>query len=162
MATIVSAETAQQAWERIGAYNEDTVLKLQKRSGRFQPELVGFVIGFTHELSPDAIGIALYAMLVVFEMFQQSASQIKKVKEQTIVRLWHENRHATSELVASRFDVDLVDAFVSASVEPAAIGYVIDALIQVQDECALPVEEVAHVLAVHKTVIEALNKAARL
>ncbi len=162
MAAIVSAETAEQAWQRIGALDEPSIVELQERSGKFQPELVGFVLGFTHELSPEAMGIALYAMLVIFEMFQRGVPRIKKVKEQTILRLWHENRHATSELVAAEFDNDLMQVFIADSVEPAALQYVVDALVDVQEESGdLPPVEVAHVLAVHKTVIDALHNAAR-
>lgn len=159
---LVSPDVAEQAWKRVGALDEAAALELQQRSGTFQPELVGFVLGFIHNLSPEAMGIALYATLVVFEMFQRAVPRIKKVKERTIVRLWHENRRAVDDLFASEFDEDLMTAFVSDSAEPAALQYVVDAMVDAQDDSdELEAEEVAHVLAVLKTVIDALHQAPR-
>lgn len=87
MTAIVSPELVEQAWRRIGALDASEALKLQNRSGKFQPELVGFVLGFTHHLSPEGMGIALYAMAVLFEMFQRApATQFAKVSDAAIAR----------------------------------------------------------------------------
>ncbi|MBA3345013.1 MAG: hypothetical protein H0T44_06880 [Gemmatimonadales bacterium] len=95
MTAIVSAELVEQAWRRIGALDASEALKLQNRSGKFQPELVGFVLGFTSKISPEAMGIALYAMLALFEMFQRApGTTFRKVKDATIMRLWTNNRLA--------------------------------------------------------------------
>lgn len=163
MTAIVSPSFAEQAWQRIGRLAPSEVVKLQRRSGKFQPELVGFVLGFTHDLSPEAMGIALYAMLVIFDMFQRAAPPgFAKVKERAILQLWEENRGLSDTLLASDFDAELMNEFATGSCEPAAVRYVIDALVDVQEESGdLPPEEIARVLAVHKTVIDALHAAAR-
>jgi hypothetical protein len=162
MTAIVSSELAEQAWQRIGALDDAEVVKLQRRSGKFQQELVGFVLGFTSKMSPESMGIALYAMLVLFEMFQRAPNTTyRKVDERTIMRLWQTNDALCAELLASEFDRDLMAGFVSRSSEPAALQYVVDALVDVQEEVGdLPPEEVAHVLAIHKTIIDAFHSAA--
>ena len=163
MTPIVTPELAEQAWERIGGLDALDVVKLQKRSGKFQPELVGFVLGFTHDLSPEGMGVALYAMLVIFEMFQRAApTGFTKINERAILRLWQESRRIGDGLLASEFDSALVDDFVSSSPEPSAVRYVVEALVDAQEESGdLPPEEVAQVLAIHRTVIHALHAAAR-
>src|SRR5258705_13490046 len=129
MAAFVSADLVEQAWRRVGALDAPEVLRLQNRSGKFQPELVGFVLGFTSKMSPEAMGIALYAMLVVFEMFQRApATSFGKVKDAAIMRLWTSNRQLSAELLANAFDRDLMTEFVTGSAEPAALQYVVDAL----------------------------------
>jgi hypothetical protein len=163
MTAIVSAELAEQAWQRVGALDASKVLTLQNRSGGFQPELVGFVLGFTSELSPAGMGIALYAMLVVFEMFQRApATTFGKVKEATIMKLWQNNRRLCAGLLANEFDPERMTNFVAQSTEPAAIQYVGDALVDVQEESGdLPPAELADILAIHKTVIDSLHSAAK-
>ena len=109
MSAIVSPELVEQAWQRVGALDAPEVLKLQNRSGGFQPELVGFVLGFTSKMSPQGMGIALYAMLVLFEMFQRvPATTFSKVKDKTIMKLWRANAELTSALLANDFDLDLM------------------------------------------------------
>jgi len=163
MTPIVSPELAEQAWQRIGRLDAPGVVKLQKRSGKFQPELVGFVLGFTHDLSPEAMGIALCAMLVIFEMFQRAAPKgFTKINERAILRLWQESRRIRDALLASEFDSALMNDLVIGSSEPTAVRYVVEALVDAQEESGvLPPGEVAQVLAIHRTVIEALHAAAR-
>lgn len=163
MTTIVSPELVERAWRRIAALDASAALKLQNRSGKFQPELVGFVLGFTHDLSREGMGIALYAMLVLFEMFQQvPATRFTKVKDAAIMQSWPANRGLGTELLKCEFDRAMMADFVSSSSEPAALQYVVEALIDAQDEAGdLPPEEIAHILAIHRTVIDALHAAAR-
>ena len=163
MSAIVSPELVEQAWQRIGALDAPEVLKLQNRSGGFQPELVGFVLGFTSKMSAQGMGIALYAMLVLFEMFQRvPRTTYAKVKDKTIMRLWKANTKLTSELLANDFDLNLMTQFVTGSTEPAALRYVVEALVDAQEESGeLPPEEVAEILAIHKTVIDSLHAAAK-
>jgi len=163
MSAIVSPELVEQAWQRVGALDAPEVLKLQNRSGGFQPELVGFVLGFTSKMSPQGMGIALYAMLVLFEMFQRvPATTFSKVKDKTIMKLWRANAELTSALLANDFDLDLMREFVAESAEPAALRYVVEALADVQEESAeLPPKEVAEILAIHKTVIDSLHAVAK-
>lgn len=164
MTPIVTPELAEQAWQRIGRLDHLAVVKLQQRSGKFQPELVGFVLAFTRDLSPEGMGIALYAMLVIFEMFQRAApTGFTKINERAILRLWQESRHIGDALLASEFDAALMHDFVNGSAEPVAVRYVVEALVDAQEESGdLPPEDVAQVLAIHRTVIDALHGAARL
>jgi hypothetical protein len=163
MTAIVTPEIAEQAWRRVGRLDHREVVKLQKRSGKFQPELVGFVLGFIDDLSPEGMGIALYAMLVIFEMFQRAApTGFTKVNERAILQLWQESRRIGDALLASEFDSGLMSEFVIGSPEPTAIRYVVEALVDAQEESGnLPAEEVAQVLAIHRTVIHSLHAVAR-
>jgi len=114
-------------------------------------------------MSPQGIGIALYAMLVLFEMFQRvPATTFSKINDKTIMKLWKTNAELTSELLANDFDLDLMTQFVAGSAEPAALRYVVEALVDVQEESGeLPPEEVAEILAIHKTIIDSLHAAAK-
>lgn len=162
MTAIVSPEIIERAWRRIGALPASDVLKLQNRSGKFQPELVGFVLGFTHDVSREGMGIALYAMFVVFEMFQRVPGiRYGKVKDAAIMRRWIANRRLSAELLRCDFHREMMAEFVGSSAEPPALQYVAEALIDAQDESGdLPPDEIAHILAMHKTMIDALHDAA--
>ncbi len=163
MPALVSSELVERAWQRVDGLGAPDVLKLQKQSGKFQPELVGFVLGFVHDLSAEGAGIALYAMLVLFEMFQAvPARKWAKVKDSAILRLWVANRELSDDLLAREFDREAMAQFVDQSTEPAALQYVVDALVDAQEESGeLAPDEVAHVLAMLKTVVDALHDAWR-
>ena len=65
-------------------------------------------------------------------------------------------------LLASEFDSAQMTEFVIGSPEPTAVQYVVEALVDAQEESGnLPAEEVAQVLAIHRTVIHSLHAVAR-
>jgi hypothetical protein len=160
MSAIVSPEIVERTWQRLGALAPKEMLKLQRQSGRLQPELVGFVLGYTSELSPDAVGLALYVMVVVLEMFRVTPRcHLRKVPEQTILRLWPESQTLIQASLDS--DGDPLEALLAASTERAVFEYVFDAFTDTErdDPVSLDADELETLLAILRTFIEALHGA---
>ena len=75
MPAFVDSELVDLTWRRLGALPPRDMLALQRQSGKLQPELVGFVLGYTSQLSPQAVGLALYLMVVTIELFRLASPQ---------------------------------------------------------------------------------------
>jgi hypothetical protein len=160
MSAVVPPEIVERTWQRLGALPPKDMLKLQRQSGRLQPELVGFVIGYTSELSPDAVGLALYVMVVVLEMFRVTPRcDLRKVREETILRLWPESQALIQASLDS--DGDPLEALLAASTEPTVFEYVFDAFTDTEQEdpVSLSAVELETLLAILRTFIEALHEA---
>ena len=164
MAAIIDPELVEATWLRVAALAPGEVLKLQRRAGKSQPEVVGFVIGFTSELSPGATGLALYVMDVVHEIFRSApVKQIKKVKDSSIIRHWNASQQALPLALNQSAGPPALAEFVASSSEPAVMQYVVEALTDLEQEDPVPLdpEELGHLLAVLRTVVESLHQACR-
>lgn len=164
MAPFVQPNSIEPTWRRIGGSSPAAILQLQKSSGKRQPEIVGFVLGFTADMSPDVVGLALYVMLVVIEMFRTSgARKIVKVRESTIMRHWHANESLLGELRTKAAELAAAIKAAEESVEPHALRYVIEALTEgdPDDPVPLSADEAWHLFAVLKTAIDSLHDGCR-
>jgi hypothetical protein len=158
----IPAEVVETTWRKIGAFDPAEMSALQGRSGGLQPELTGFVIGFTSDLRPDALGLALYAMVVVYEMFRVHYLKIRKARERVVVRQWEVAQDLTSRLREQGVRRDeLLHADIDTS-EPLAMRYVIEALTEraADDPIDINDDEFWLMVAVLKTVIETLHEMA--
>ena len=164
MPPFVDSSLVDRTWRRLGALPPRDMLALQRQSGKLQPELVGFVIGYTSELAPGAIGLALYLMVVTIEMFRSaSPRKMRKVKDAAILRLWRESEEAIRQSLAPDTDADPLSLLVANSSEPAVLEYVFDALTDTDqdDPVELSADELEHLLAVLRTLSEGLHLASQ-
>ena len=160
MPQFVDSDLVDRTWRRLGALPPRDMLALQRQSGKLQPELVGFVIGYTSALAPEAIGLALYLMVVTIEMFRSaSPRKMRKVKDAAILRLWRESE----ESLAPDTDADPLSLLVANSSEPAVLEYLFDALTDTDqdDPVELSADELEHLLAVLRTLSEGLHLASQ-
>jgi hypothetical protein len=158
----IPAEVVEATWRKIGAFAPAEMSALQSRSGQFQPELTGFVIGFTSDLRPDALGLALYAMVVVYEMFRVHHVKVGKARERVVIRQWEVAQDLTTRLREQGVKRDkLLHADIDTS-EPLAMRYVIEAFTEQASEDPIDIrdDEFWHMVAVLKTVIETLHEMA--
>ena len=158
----IPGEVVETTWRKIGAFDPAEMSALQGRSGRFQPELTGFVIAFTSDLRPDALGLTLYAMVVVYEMFQVHHVKVRKARERVVIRQWEVAQDVTSRLREQGVKRDeLLHADIDTS-EPLAMRYVIEALTEQASDDPIDIndDEFWHMVAVLKTVIETLHEMA--
>ena len=160
MPPFVDSELVELTWRRLGELPPRDMLALQRQSGKLQPELVGFVLGYTSQLPPEAIGLALYLMVVTIEMFRSaSPRRMRKVKEAAIMRLWRESEEAVRRSLAPETDADPLSILVESSSEPAALEYIFDALtdMEQEDPVDLSADELEQLLAVLRTLSEGLH-----
>jgi hypothetical protein len=162
MTALVDQEVVERTWRRLGALPARDMLRLQRNAGKLQPELVGFVLGFTSDLLAEAAGLALYVMIVVLEMFRSaSARSMRKLDELAVMRLWHESQQAVRASLEAPPGSDPLIALLADSSEPAAFEYVFDAFtdMEQEDPVALTDEELEQLLAVLRTFVEGLHHA---
>lgn len=158
---LIADETVTQTLEALNSASSEEVLALQKRSGRFQPELTGLAIAFSMEQRPEAAGVGLFVMIVLYELFQRSRVKVKKARERVVLRHW---RAAREQAAALQVDVDdpleLLDDLPDSS-EPIALQYVIEALTEeTDDKVQLTVDEFWRLYVVAVTMIETLHEMA--
>src|SRR5439155_25860999 len=113
----------EKTWRAVGAMSDAEIRQRQGLCGKEQQELTGFVLAYTSELPPEALGLALYAHFVVIEAFRRTGARFRKLKPTTIAS------------------------------EPAVMQYVIDALTEENedDTVALTADDCWRIFQVLKT-----------
>ncbi len=162
MTAFVDPAVVERTWRRLGALPARDMVRLQRQAGKLQPELVGFVLGFTSDLRAEAAGLALYVMIVVLEMFRSvSAKSMRKLDELAVMRLWRESRQAIRTSLDAPAGSDPLSELLADSSEPAAFEYVFDAFtdMEQEDPVALSEAEFEQLLAVLRTFVEGLHHA---
>ena len=158
----IPADVVEATWPRIGALEPAAMAALQKRNGPFQPELTGFVLGFTSDLRPDALGVTLYAMVVVYEMFRVHHIKVRKARDRIVIRQWETARDLTEELREAGVTRDDLLGSDIETTEPFALRYVIEAFTEQTEDDPIDIsdDEFWHMFAVLKTVVETLHEMA--
>jgi len=160
----ISAELVTETWQRAGALSPGAAERLQRQAGRFQEQVVGFVIGSLAEDRPDVIGLGLYVMLVIVEMFRSAPGiRIRKVRAREISDRWAYNRKLSVKLaVRGRLD-PAAPAVAELSTEPHVFRYLPEAIGEENQEDPVPLTnaEYWHLVAVLKTVLDTVHDACR-
>lgn len=164
MTAFVDAALVEQTWQRLGALPPSEMLKLQRQCGKLQPDLTAFVLAFTSALSPEAVGLGLYVMIVVLAMFRDACpGKQRKASERLILRIWRESEAAVTDSLDAPPGSDPLQQLLGTSSEPAILESVFDAFTDMEQEepVALTREEVERLLAVMRTFIETLHQVCR-
>jgi hypothetical protein len=159
--SLVSQALMDATWQRIGGgVSGKEVLRLQQACGKEQEELTGFVIGFSSKLSPEAIGLTLYAHIVIAEAFRRSGAKFRVIKAAKILRTWE----SAEEMVTSLKDRgrSAAEQHAALTSEPAVFHYILGALSEDQDNndpVPLTDDEFWHMLCILQTVSDCLHDA---
>lgn len=160
MTALISAELMEATWQHVGASSAARILALQKECGKHQQELSGFVIEYTAALSPEAIGLALYAYVVIFQAFRHNGAVLRKIRDARILRQWEVTGQVIAELRTTGKRLESMPS-VECS-EPTVLAYIADALSEDQED-AVPLtdEEYWHIVRVLLTATECLHQGAQ-
>ncbi|MBX3134557.1 MAG: hypothetical protein KF689_14335 [Gemmatimonadaceae bacterium] len=155
-------------WTRVMRSSPKEWAKLEARSGPFQDELTGFVLGFTHHLGEDAQEVARDCMVACYEIYREHRPGTRPATEDQISAQFERSEKRIADAAA------LVDAGYPAeqmfhgSPQPHLIAAVFDAVIGkdsddpgVDDDPALDDDELWDVVAVLDTVIAVLDECAQ-
>lgn len=163
MGPLVTAELMEESWRAIGALSDGEIRKRQQLCGKEQEELTSFVLAYASDLAPEALGLALYAHLVVVEAFRRSGARFRSIKARTIEDTWKANFGFINGLRAAgrpeapfQLDPDL-------SSEPAVMQYVIDALTEQNEDDPVGIgdDDFWRTLQLLKTVADCMHSARR-
>jgi hypothetical protein len=159
MPALVSAEIMDATWQHIGASSGARVLAMQKECGKHQQELTGFVVLYTSTLSPEAIGLALYAYVVIFQAFKRSGATLRKIGDARILRQWEATGERLANAQASGGRLESLLPSIECS-ERVVLAYIAGALSQDQeDPVDLTDAEYWHIARVLVTATECLHQA---
>jgi hypothetical protein len=147
----------------VAVMSSNDILRTQKLCGKEQPELTAFVLAFTSDLSPEAIGLALYAHVVVTEAFRRTKTPFRKIKAGKIERTWKDNFGFINELKQAGHTRKPFQIDASLSSEPGALQYVVEALTEPDEEDPVELDEHEfwHILQLLKTIVDCMHDAPR-
>lgn len=151
----------EETWRAVAASSDAAVRRLQQQCGKDQTELTGFVFGFTSDLKPEALGLALYVHCVVAQAFRRSGVKFRKIKPGKIERTWKDNFAFVNDLKAAGYTCSHFHVPTDLTSEPAVLQYVIDALTEEDeaDPIALTEAEFWQILQVLKTFSDCMHDA---
>ena len=134
---------------------------MQKQCGKNQEELAGFVLGFTSDLGPEALGLALYVHLVVAQAFHRSYAKFRKVKPGKVMSAWKDNFAVVNELKAAGHTCAPFAFPTTLSSEPAVLQYVVDAMTESDeaDPISITDDQFWRTLQVLKTYCDCMHDA---
>ena len=163
MEPFVNAQLMEETWRAIGAMSDAEIRRRQGLCGKEQEELTGFVLAFTSELAPEALGLALYAHLVVVEAFRRSGARFRKLKPARIESTWKKNFAFVNDLKAAGYSRAPFQLKTDLAFEPVVMQYVIDALTEESedDPVTLTDDDFWRILQVLKTVADCMHSARR-
>jgi hypothetical protein len=160
MTQLVSAALIDETWRAVGASSPATIRQLQKQCGKDHEELTGFMLGFTSDLRPEALGLVLYVHLVVTHAFRRCGAKFRRIRPGRIERTWATNLAFIDHLKSGGYPRAAIPTEAASSSEPAVLRYILDALTEDDDDpIELSDEEFWHILRVLKTVVDCLHDA---
>lgn len=161
MQPLIDSSLMDATWRTVAVATPDAIRRMQKQCA--SEELTGFVIGFTSDLQPDALGLALYVRVVVAQAFHHSGAKFRKVKPGAIMRAWTDNAATVHQLKAAGFKRSPFAFPTDMTTEPAAMQYIVDALTEFDesDPVAMTDDEFWVALQVLKTFCDCMHSAAK-
>jgi len=148
-------------WQSVGAASAVEIRRMQKQLAKDQDRLTFFVLGFTSDLNPEALGLALYVHLVAAQAFRRSRAKFQRVNAEKIDRAWKDNFAVINELKAAGH-TRTPFAFPShLTSEPAVLQYIVEALTEHDeaDPISLTNDEFWQILQVLKTYCDCMHDA---
>ena len=141
MDALVDAELMESTWRAVGAMSDGEIRRRRVLCGKEQEELTGFVLAYTSDLPPEALGVALYAHFVVIEAFRRTGARFRKLKPTRIENAWKDNFGFINDLRAAGYSLAPFQLKAELASEPAVIQYVIDALTEENEDDPVAITE---------------------
>jgi hypothetical protein len=158
----ISEGIVEKTWQEIAAFSPDRAKKEMMKINNKQPELLAFVVESSKEMGREVSELAIYLFVVVYRMFQEAHGKIKKISPEEIIECYEHNESLMERLEGA--DEKFLDriASVQTSRQPHVVNYVVDALMEEDDEgedaVALTEEQKGFLYLLLKTVIDVLDQ----
>jgi len=152
----------EKTWQEVAGFSHAKAKKEMMKIGNSQPELLAFVTESSKEMGQEVRELGIYMFLVVYRMFQKAHGKIKKISSEEIIECYEHNESLMERLEGA--DEKFLDriASVQSSRQPYVVKYVVDALMEEDDEgkdaVALTEEQKGFVYLLLKTVIDVLEQ----
>lgn len=149
----------EKTWQEVAGFSPDKAKREMTKIGNIQPELLAFVVESSKEVGQEVRETAIYMFLVVYRMFQKTHGKIKKISSEEIIKHYEHNEGLMGRLEAA--DEKFLDriASVQTSKQPHVVNYVVDALMEEdEDAVALTEEQEGFLFLLLKSVIDVLDQ----
>jgi hypothetical protein len=149
-------------WQEVAGFSPDRAKKEMMKIGNTQPDLLAFVTESSKEMGQEVRELAIYMFLVVYRMFQGAHGKIIKISSEEIIECYEHNEGLLERLEGAHEKfLDRV-ASVQTSRQPYVVNYVVDALMEEDDEgenaVVLTEEQKGFLFLLLKTVIDVLDQ----
>jgi hypothetical protein len=156
----IPEEIVEKTWQEVAGFSPDRVNKEMMKVGNNQPELLAFVTESAKEMDQEVRKLAIYMFFVVHRMFQEVPGKIKKISSEETIERYKQNEGLIERLEGA--DEKFLDriASVQASRQPYVVKYVLDALMEEEEEdvVTLTEEQKGFLYLLLKTVIDVLDQ----
>src|SRR5437867_13300606 len=105
MEPLVDAQLMEKTWRAVGAMSDAEIRQRQGLCGKEQQELTGFVLAYTSELPPVALGFSLYAHFVVIEAFRRTGARFRRLEMMTIENTCYNNCGFVNYVLAAVYSI---------------------------------------------------------
>ena len=158
----IPEKIVEKTWQKIAGFSPDRAKKEMMKIGTRQQELLTFVMESAKEMGQEVRELAIYMLLVVYRMFQEAHGKIKKISSEEIIECYEHNEGLMERLEGAHEKfLDRV-ASVQTSRQPHVVKYVVDALMEEnnegEDAVALTDEQKGFLFLLLKTVIDVLDQ----
>ena len=158
----IPEEIVEKTWQEIAGFSPDKAKKEMVKIGNSQPELLAFVAESPKEMGREVRELAIYMFVVVYRMFQKREGKIKKISHEEIIECYEQNEGIMERLEGAH--EKFLDRIASAqtSRQPHVVNYVVDALMEEDDEredaVQLTEEQKGFIYLLVKTVVDVLDQ----
>jgi hypothetical protein len=152
----------EKTWQEVAGFSPDRAKKEMMKIGYSQPELLAFVMESAQEMGQEVRELAIYMFVVVYRMFQGAHGKIKKISSEEIIECYKHNESLMERLEGAHDKFLDRIASVQTSRQPNVVNYLVDALMEEDDEgedaVALTEEQKGFLYLQLKTVVDVLDQ----
>lgn len=160
----IALETVDTTWQSVAELDPDSAAEAMFAFSEAQPNLIGFVMSFAEDLSEEASGLCTYMLYVVYQMFENAATDALPVISDEQIEAQY---NATCELVDGlhdeKGDNHEEGLELKVSNQPFVFQYVSDAIFEPDksegDDVDISEEDAGEIFLMLKCVIDALDQA---
>lgn len=160
----IPEEIVEKTWQEVAGLSPDKAKREMTKIGNIQPELLAFVMESSNEMSQEVRELAIYMFLVIYRIFQKAHGKIKKISSEEIIKYYEHNESLMGRLEAADEKFLNRIASVQTSRQPHVVNYLVDALMEEEDEgedaVALTEGQKGFLYLLLKTVIDVLDQPA--
>ncbi len=158
----ISEEIVDTTWREVAGFSAGDARREMEEAAKQQPDLLGFVFGFTQECRPEAHELAVYLYFVIYRIFQKATrAKIRPIKASKILRRLERNEELLVSLEKAHPLFLEKAALTEASGQPFVVKYLVEAIVEApqgDDPVDLTEEETGTLFLVLKTVIDVLDE----
>jgi hypothetical protein len=158
----ISEKIVEKTWQEVAGFNPLKANKEMMKIGSNQPDLLAFMMELTRESDQEVKELAIYMFFVVYRMFQKAKGKIKRISAKEISECYEYNASLMEKLEEAHEKFFDRAVSVQISRQPYVVKYVVDALMEEEQESDLTLNEEQKGLLylLLKTVIDVLDQKA--